>query len=86
MAMDEMVKKVNSELRTLLEEAEAHRDSPRFVRAIKAIVRLTNSPSENAKMDQADAEAADPKKAAERDIKNQIAALQAQLPPSEDQD
>lgn len=80
MAMDELVKKVNSELKALLDEAEAHRDSPRFIRAIRSMVRLTSSPSENAKMDQEEADAADPAKARERDLKAQIAALQAQLP------
>lgn len=48
-----LVTRVNSDLKALLAEAKGHREGPRFIAMIRAMVRLTNSPEDNKAMDAA---------------------------------
>lgn len=76
--MEELLKQVNSDVRGILAEAEAHGENPRLVALMRAVIKLTNSP-EDAKAEAAqDSEA---EKAAQKraEIAAQIADLQKSL-------
>lgn len=49
MALKNLVEEVNATLRTELADAEAHRESPRLLRILKALIRLTNSEEANSR-------------------------------------
>jgi hypothetical protein len=51
MALKELVKSINSELRAEKADAEGHRESPRLIRLYDTLIRLTNSEEDNAKID-----------------------------------
>lgn len=76
MSSQDQVETCNKELKELCAELEGHRESPRTIRLVKSLIKLTSSPKEAAAL--AEAEQPDPKEVKRQELAAQIAALQKQ--------
>jgi hypothetical protein len=79
MPKDQLIAEVNQDMREAVEHLEGSREHPGLIRVAKALIRLTNTPEQNA----ADAETAskqpDPKQAVREALAKQIGDLKAKL-------
>lgn len=60
MNREQLVQEVNTSLKQHREDAANHRENPRLISLMDLLIRLTNSPEDNAELDKAN-EAAKPK-------------------------